>query len=688
MTAPLRVLIVEDSEDDTLLLVRELRRGDYEVTFERVDTLHALEAALGQQTWDIILADYSMPQFSGLEALAALQRRGLDISLILVSGTIGEETAVAAMKSGASDYLMKDNLKRLVPAVQRELREAVERRERRWAERALKESEEKYRALAEEIPAITYISAVNPNYDSQFVSPQIEAMLGFSPAEWLSSDDLWLKQIHPDDRDRVLVEVANYIAQGGSYSLEYRMLTRDRRVVWISDRGVVVQNQEGRPIFLRGFIQDITERKHRERELEALVTVATALRAAPTRGDAIRVVLNQTLRLINVDGASLAMHIPATGEAVVVLARGVWETSVGLRIPPGQGVTGHVIATGQPYVNDDIRNDPRLSRPDLPGDIRAVACIPLVAEGKPVGAISVGRKTHIAEHETRLLTAIADMAATAIHRATLYEQTRRNAAELEQHVTERTHELAGANERLKELDRLKTKFVSDVSHELRTPVTNLGLYLDLLERGKPEKRDQYMTILKEQAARLRKLIEDILDLTRLERDKTGLEFEPVDLNALIELVVTSHQARAEAAGLTLSFDRDASVPPVRGVRHQLSRVVTNLVSNALNYTPAGQVGVRTRLDTNRKAVCVEVQDTGVGINAEDMPHLFERFYRGKHAAQSGIPGSGLGLGIVKEIVEMHGGTISVNSEEGAGTTFTACFPLQTPEPDAPQPNSE
>src|SRR3972149_4946816 len=153
MTAPLRVLIVEDSEDDTLLLVRELRQGDYEVTFERVDTLHALEAALGQQTWDIILADYSMPQFSGLEALAALQRRGLDISLILVSGTIGEETAGAAMKSRASDYLRKDNLKRLVPAVQRELREAVERRERRWAERALKESEEKYRALAEEIPA-------------------------------------------------------------------------------------------------------------------------------------------------------------------------------------------------------------------------------------------------------------------------------------------------------------------------------------------------------------------------------------------------------------------------------------------------------------------------------------------------------------------------------------------------------
>ncbi len=138
MGLPLRVLIAEDSEDDTALLVGELRRGGYDPVFERVDTPAGMGAALAERTWDIVISDYSMPGFDGLAALGLLQKSGLDLPFIMVSGSIGEDLAVEAMKAGAHDYIMKGNMKRLVPAIKRELHEAEVRRERRQAEETIR----------------------------------------------------------------------------------------------------------------------------------------------------------------------------------------------------------------------------------------------------------------------------------------------------------------------------------------------------------------------------------------------------------------------------------------------------------------------------------------------------------------------------------------------------------------------
>jgi len=134
---PLRLLHVEDSEDDALLVLRELRRSGYDVACQRVETAAALKNALAQEPWDVIISDYNMPNFSGTEALQLLKQSGLDVPLIYVSGAIGEDTAVAIMKAGAHDYIMKGNLKRLAPAIARELREAEQRTERRRAEEQL-----------------------------------------------------------------------------------------------------------------------------------------------------------------------------------------------------------------------------------------------------------------------------------------------------------------------------------------------------------------------------------------------------------------------------------------------------------------------------------------------------------------------------------------------------------------------
>jgi len=138
MSAPLRVLFVEDSEDDMLLILRELKRGGYDVMFERVDTLEDMRSALSKGKWDIILSDYTMPHFSAQAALSLFKEMELDIPFIIVSGAIGEQTAVALMKAGAHDFVMKGNLARLVPAIQRELSDAKARRERKQAQEKLK----------------------------------------------------------------------------------------------------------------------------------------------------------------------------------------------------------------------------------------------------------------------------------------------------------------------------------------------------------------------------------------------------------------------------------------------------------------------------------------------------------------------------------------------------------------------
>ncbi|OGO28587.1 MAG: hypothetical protein A2Z16_07615 [Chloroflexi bacterium RBG_16_54_18] len=222
--------------------------------------------------------------------------------------------------------------------------------------------------------------------------------------------------------------------------------------------------------------------------------------------------------------------------------------------------------------------------------------------------------------------------------------------------------------RQKELDRMKDMFIADVSHELRTPTTNISLYLDLLHGAAPEKWPQYMRVVKDQSHQLAKLVDDILDLSRLARARAQkIEFSLLDINTLVEQVIIAHQPLADASGVKMKFTPCLPLPSVRGEPNQLARMVTNLISNALRYTLQGEVNVRI-LNGNSQ-VCIEVSDTGVGIDKEDLPHIFDRFYRGSNVRQSNIHGTGLGLAIVKEIADLHGGKIEVKSTLNKGSNF-------------------
>ena len=179
-------------------------------------------------------------------------------------------------------------------------------------------------------------------------------------------------------------------------------------------------------------LRDITERKQRERQLEAIATVSAALRAAHTRAEIFPTVLDVVHELLADDAAALSILDPLTGELVIVWAQGGWVSRINERIPPGKGVSGLVVITGQPYWSNDIRHEPRYTRPDLIGELRAVACAPLIAEEHTIGVLWMARKSEITPEEVRLLTAISDIAANAIQRITLHEQTQEHARRIQQ----------------------------------------------------------------------------------------------------------------------------------------------------------------------------------------------------------------------------------------------------------------
>ncbi|MFP4344523.1 MAG: ATP-binding protein [Anaerolineales bacterium] len=309
MGNPLHVLLVEDREDDALLIARTLMRGGFEMTYRRVETADAMRAALQEEHWDIVISDYSMPAFSGLKALRVLKELEIDLPFVLVSGTIGEDVAVDAMKSGSHDYVMKDNLARLVPAVQRELQEARVRRARRRAEEQLR----KLSRAVEQSPVGVLITDAEGNIE--YVNPRFEEMTGYTAEEVLGKPISLLRStaasVHLSDKmwDAILTdhewrgELENVRKSGESY--------------WTSVSISPVQDQEGLITHYVAIQEDITNRKRVEEERIQLVermqrqhavlvqlTTHTAI-AEGDLGESLRVIAESAVNTLDVDSVNI-----------------------------------------------------------------------------------------------------------------------------------------------------------------------------------------------------------------------------------------------------------------------------------------------------------------------------------------------------------------------------------------------
>ncbi len=232
--------------------------------------------------------------------------------------------------------------------------------------------------------------------------------------------------------------------------------------------------------------------------------------------------------------------------------------------------------------------------------------------------------------------------------------------------------------RLKELDRMKSKFISDVSHELRTPLTNIRLYLDLLKSTRDRGRVQgYFDTLFRETDRLGVLIEDLLSLSRLESGATPFLPVPLDLRHMLGMLARDRRELATHRGLALGIRVAEDLPKVLGDERLLIQVFTNLLTNAMNYTPPGgsiRLGAVVHEQEGVEWVVASVEDSGLGIASEEQPLVFDRFFRGGASQVMGEPGTGLGLAICKQIIERHGGRITLCSSLGEGSTFSVWLP--------------
>jgi PAS domain S-box-containing protein len=267
MGKKLHVLLIEDSELDAYLIVKILQQNGFNLHWRRVETAPDMQSALEEETWDIILSDYNMPQFTGMEALELYLSFGYDIPFILVSGAIGEETSVKVMKAGAHDYIMKDKLTRLVPAIKRELKEAETRKQYREAQQALEENEQKFRLFFENEPEYCYI--VGPDGIIQDVNRAALRVLGYSKKGLIGSP---IQKIYaPEALSRVEQCFQHWTQTGSLKNEELEILTKggERRTVLLSASAVT--DTEGRIVHSVSVQRDVTERIKAEKEREHLI---------------------------------------------------------------------------------------------------------------------------------------------------------------------------------------------------------------------------------------------------------------------------------------------------------------------------------------------------------------------------------------------------------------------------------
>ena len=360
------------------------------------------------------------------------------------------------------------------------------------------------------------------------------------------------------------------------------------------------------------------------------------------------------------------------------------------RIPLGEGLNSWVVRNHQPLLLGSVADERRFGIQSVP-DTKASESwlgVPMMARDRVIGVISVEsyRKHAFSNDDIILMTAIANQAAVAIENAQLYKDLEGLTYALEQRVMERTNELRETNLRLMAADRSKNQFLANMSHELRTPLNSIiGFSSVLLESARnalAPRLYKFLENIHTAGNHLLELINDILDLSKIEAGKMELRTDTFDLRETIAAVERVMKGFASQANVRIDTRIDPAVPKVRLDEGRLKQILFNLLSNAVKFSPqGGAVSIDIRfLDKGNSpigldSIRIDVADQGIGIPADELQRIFVEFYQTEDGRRARKGGTGLGLSLTRNFVELHHGTIDVQSTPGAGSTFTLVLPV-------------
>jgi len=305
---------------------------------------------------------------------------------------------------------------------------------------------------------------------------------------------------------------------------------------------------------------------------------------------------------------------------------------------------------------------------------------PIVVREEPVGFVIMGNTSmhgKIGENDADLMSILTGLIGTAIENAKLYTELFGSHRELERRVAERTRELEDLNEELKNLNKMKSDFISSVSHELRTPLTSIKGYASILMTGKlgdvlPAQKERLEKIDKHSNS-LVHLINNLLDIARIESGKVQMEIKDIPIKEMLDSIIDIITPQIKEKNISLKINSKIKFDKIKADPSQIERVFLNLLSNAVKFTPEKGI-VTVYIEEKDDVIQFDVEDTGIGIPPQDTPKVFQEFFRADNALDQKIKGSGLGLSLVKKIVEAHKGKIWFNSELGKGTRFTFTLP--------------
>ncbi len=649
------ILIVDDALANLRILINILSEQGYQVR-PASSGRQALSTALAKSP-DLILLDIKMPDMDGYKVCKYLKadERTRDIPIIFISALNELLDKVKAFSIGGVDYITKPfQFEEVLARVKTHIALRNLQKQAEAREQALKQSQQEYRKLVHSIDGVIW-EADPKTFQFTFISQQAERFFGYPLEDWLNQPTFWSDHLHPADRTQAVAYCANNVAKRQDHDFEYRMITADNRIIWIRDLVTLfIENDE--IVKLYGVLLNITEKKQAEESLEKAHTALKAITEcrqvlihATNETNLLQEICKVLLHTIGYrfvwigfaenDAEKTVRPVAQAGEGDLENLTISWGDN-----QLGQGPTGRAIRTGKPCFAQQHGY---------------AMAIPLMLNNESIGAISVYAPEAFEADTVRLFK---DLAADIVYGMTAL----RNLAERKQ--AEKA--LKRAKEAAEAANRAKSEFLANMSHEIRTPLNAVIGFSDLLSSMITDKKHKsYLSSIKTAGKTLLTLINDILDLSKIEAGRLEIKSEPI--NPILIFTELEQIFALKIAEKRLEFIIDIDLPATLVLdQTRLRQVLFNLLGNAIKFTEQGYIKlsahIRTQENDSRKIdLILAVADTGIGIPKDQQNIIFEYFQQQNGQSTRKYGGTGLGLAITKRLVEMMNGQISVRSDQGS-----------------------